>query len=1023
MFSFDHERRRAINLGGASSASSSTDVLGQAKADRLGRLEQKRRQESATRIQAWWRGVHQARLMRNELRKTFASDVTGLTGLRCLVLIGQDEAVLAQWSSALVELGEAALFAPASGPHQESWFVLIRKACLLLLQSVANAPRSSAASQHLWILNAFLSPEVSSKHLGPGSNFTQQILSYLINRQYYSPLSRALNAIPPEAKSTSPSLPLIVPLTYYPLTAFASSSQQYSTCVHSLFSDILTIPLLPNRLPISSLTRFSASLPLASMQVMAPHLQSFSQLSSDSKAHLIANLLVFVVPRYSSLTSHSVTAYLQLLTTLLNSLPPHSLEPLHENGTNNQDSTWTNISDPDEDEDSSKIRVRVVSSFNNQPSAPPPLLDTKTLKRLAQLPAPSHIKSLWAVSQRQSLEAFVAFTLALNTIWPGTQDAVLSTVLINSKGGIVRELYRVYVRASPMGKDEHPGAIMDPANASYWPPLLLLCDLYTQMLLTMDDGEFFSRGGMGVTTRNPLSLDELTVFSRRLLNIAFALYWREDQISLQEGGPGIGKGGTGTNASVVKCSWESVRDRVTKCLLGIHARDSRAPFAPADHWLVSSQFDLRSFIDAAVLEQQQLATDTSLSQVLSKRQLASISPRLGVLNNIPFAIPFESRVNIYRYFIMSDMKQRGRNQRFWGTYRNRIQIRRGHVAQDGYDRLAAVDLKDSIEITFIDQWGQPEAGIDGGGVFKEFFTSLCKEVFDTDRGLWLANKKNELYPNPHAYATESHSLSWYRFIGRILGKAMYEGILVDVAFAGFFLAKWLGKQSLLDDLASLDPDLYKGLIYLKHYAGDPEDLSLNFTIAIEEFGVTKTIDLKPNGSNIPVTRENRSEYILRVSHYRLSKQIRKQSEAFFEGLMEMIDVKWIRMFNQQELQMVLGGTDSEIDLDDLRKHTNYGGVYDDKEETIVTFWKVVNSFTQDQRRALLRFVTSCSRPPLLGFRELIPNFSIRDSGDEQRLPSSSTCVNLLKLPRYKSEKLLREKLLKAIYSNAGFDLS
>ncbi len=81
------------------------------------------------------------------------------------------------------------------------------------------------------------------------------------------------------------------------------------------------------------------------------------------------------------------------------------------------------------------------------------------------------------------------------------------------------------------------------------------------------------------------------------------------------------------------------------------------------------------------------------------------------------------------------------------------------------------------------------AGIDGGGVFKEFFTSLCKEVFDTDRGLWLANKKNELYPNPHAYATESHSLNWYRFLGRVLGKAMYEGILVDVAFANFFLAK------------------------------------------------------------------------------------------------------------------------------------------------------------------------------------------------------------------------------------------
>jgi hypothetical protein len=103
---------------------------------------------------------------------------------------------------------------------------------------------------------------------------------------------------------------------------------------------------------------------------------------------------------------------------------------------------------------------------------------------------------------------------------------------------------------------------------------------------------------------------------------------------------------------------------------------------------------------------------------------------------------------------------------------------------------------------------------------------------------------------------EAHSLNWYRFIGRILGKALYEGILVEVAFAGFFLAKvrlchliasprgcllcrpyqWLGKQSFLDDLASLDPDLYQGLIFLKHYPGNPEELSLNFTI-VNEGGV------------------------------------------------------------------------------------------------------------------------------------------------------------------------------------------
>ena len=71
------------------------------------------------------------------------------------------------------------------------------------------------------------------------------------------------------------------------------------------------------------------------------------------------------------------------------------------------------------------------------------------------------------------------------------------------------------------------------------------------------------------------------------------------------------------------------------------------------------------------------------------------------------------------------------------------------------------------------------------------------------------------------------------------------------------------------------------------------------------------------------------------------------------------------MFNQQELQILLGGVNAPIDLDDLRAHTQYGGLFDDHESTIQTFWRVVNTFTQDQRRLLLRFATSCSRPPLL----------------------------------------------------------
>lgn len=157
-------------------------------------------------------------------------------------------------------------------------------------------------------------------------------------------------------------------------------------------------------------------------------------------------------------------------------------------------------------------------------------------------------------------------------------------------------------------------------------------------------------------------------------------------------------------------------------------------------------------------------------------------------------------------------------------------------------------MKGTVAITFVDQWGQEEAGIDGGGVFKEFLTSLSTEVFNTDRGLWQATEQQELYPAPTQYATESHQLNWYQFIGRVLGKALYEGILADVSFAGFFLKKWLGRRTDLNDLASLDQELYQGLIKLKQFDGNVEELALTFTLDVDDFGVTETVELIPNGA-------------------------------------------------------------------------------------------------------------------------------------------------------------------------------
>lgn len=226
-------------------------------------------------------------------------------------------------------------------------------------------------------------------------------------------------------------------------------------------------------------------------------------------------------------------------------------------------------------------------------------------------------------------------------------------------------------------------------------------------------------------------------------------------------------------------------------------------------------------------------------------------------------------------------------------------------------------------------------------------------------------------------------------------------------------------------------------LQLKNYPGNVEDFSLNFTVTdtISTLhagsGATRTItrELKPNGANIPVTNENRLVYISYIARHRLQVQPRLQTSAFLRGLGSIIQPSWLSMFNQSELQTLVGGDSSEIDVTDLQKNTIYGGVYtigDDGEEhpSVRLFWDVMRSFSDADRRKVLKFVTSTPRAPLLGFSQLNPRFSIRDAGaDQDRLPSTSTCVNLLKLPRFSNEKILREKLLYAVNSGAGFDLS
>jgi ubiquitin-protein ligase E3 C len=124
--------------------------------------------------------------------------------------------------------------------------------------------------------------------------------------------------------------------------------------------------------------------------------------------------------------------------------------------------------------------------------------------------------------------------------------------------------------------------------------------------------------------------------------------------------------------------------------------------------------------------------------------------------------------------------------------------------------------------------------------------------------------------------------------------------------------------------------------------------------------------------------------------------------------------------------MLIGGSANNIDIDDWEKHTQYGGGYHPSQLTIQWFWDIVRyEFDAEERAALLKFITSCSRQPLLGFGQLAPQLCIHQvrTTEDERLPSSATCMNLLKLPTYSSKEIMRKKLEYAIKANAGFDLS
>lgn len=325
-----------------------------------------------------------------------------------------------------------------------------------------------------------------------------------------------------------------------------------------------------------------------------------------------------------------------------------------------------------------------------------------------------------------------------------------------------------------------------------------------------------------------------------------------------------------------------------------------------------------------------------------------------------------------------------------------LSVRRDQVFLDSFKSLyfkTADELKyGKLNVRF-----HGEEGVDAGGVTREWFQVLARGMFNANYALFtpVASDRTTFHPNRLSGVNSEHLL-FFRFIGRIIAKALYEGRVLDCHFSRAVYKKILGRAVSIKDMESLDLDYYKSLLWMLE--NDITDIiTETFAIETDDFGEKQVIDLIENGRNIPVTQENKEHYVQRVVEYRLVESVKEQIDNFLTGFHEIIPPDLISIFNEQELELLISGL-PEIDVDEWKNNTDYHN-YSASSSQIQWFWRAVRSFDKEERAKLLQFVTGTSKVPLNGFKELegmngVSKFNIhRDYGNKDRLPSAHTCFN------------------------------
>jgi E3 ubiquitin-protein ligase HUWE1 len=406
----------------------------------------------------------------------------------------------------------------------------------------------------------------------------------------------------------------------------------------------------------------------------------------------------------------------------------------------------------------------------------------------------------------------------------------------------------------------------------------------------------------------------------------------------------------------------------------------------------------------------------SVVNALVRSQPGLLDGSLRLMLEKPRLLDFDNK----RSYIRGKLKRLAEREQMRGSHHGpvRAQINRKQVLTDSFmqlQHLKPAELRGRLTIQF-----SGEEGIDAGGVSREWYMLLARDMFNPDKALFELSPSGDgaYQPFGNSGINETH-LAYFKFIGRIIGKAVYDGYLVDAHFTRPFYKHMLNIPLNYDDMEAFDPDYHKSLVYMLEHPLEESGLDyLTMSATADYFGMETVVDLIPDGRDVSVTDDNKLEYVNLVAAHRMTNAIKEQIAAFTEGFNDIVPHEIISILNPSELELLISGT-PEIDIDDLKNNTEYTG-YTTSAPQVRWFWEVVKDLSEEDRARLLMFVTGTSKVPLDGFKALQgisgpQRFQIHKAyGGGQRLCSAHTCFNQLDLPEYNTKEELKDRLLFAI---------